>query len=151
MRAPGAHGGDGGFQNAGEGAAPENSTGAQSAVMTLMAKFWLPVMMASPLGAWWGGQGVSKSMTAVPWTCLRPMRFFGGTPMACATSARLRVTLPESSALEKLQLRLANGALETPPWRVKKPCGAARFSAVNKGVIRSRGGWGRFRGRRKRP
>ena len=52
-----------------------------------------------------------------------------------AARARFSNTATRSSWPDRLQFRLAKGPVETPPRRVKKPCGAGSVSAVKASAI----------------
>ena len=91
-----------------------------------------------------GGQGAVTVTTSAPCTWCRPSRC--GRRRALGRRRRgWRGRLRASSWLERLQFRLANGPVLTPPRRVKKPWRTGRIGLVRaSGVIRSNpGGVGR--------
>ena len=95
-----------------------------------------PVTMASARGPAPGSQRASTWATLIPCTCVQPRREPRDTPSASATRPRFSITDSRLSWLDRLQLRLANGPVETPPRRVKNPCGRGNRSTwIASGVI----------------
>ncbi len=111
-------------------------TGVQSAVTTPSASPGRAVTSASARGPAPGGQGSVTVTTPAPCTWVRPSRCGGAE--GCGRRRRgWRATASGASALERLQFRLANGPVLTPPRRVKKPWRTGRASLASaSGVIR---------------
>ena len=98
----------------------------------------LPVTMASARGPAPGAQGGSTvddggavDLGAARKALLTPRRWRQRPGQRfCSTAAR-------SSGLDRLQFRLANGPLDTPPRRVKNPCGTGNSATCSDSAIRT--------------
>src|ERR1700722_15193586 len=76
--------------------------------------------------------------TSTPCTWVRPNRRAGSAPTDAAARALFSSTFCRSSRLDRLQFRLAYGPPDTPPRRVKNPCGTCIGSTVSASAINTR-------------